>query len=323
MINIFANTGAGGIGSRIIRYGDSLHLLDWNKIIGSFLNAENLFLSVPDMANPEKLHIVPLTGSVEAGNEVELVGHQFDANNPSVVTYFTIRYNEEEDLVDIKREVKVSDENAAVVVNGKVYEDFAAAIEDAQDGDVVVMTKDVEMSEPTIVNKKITLDLNGKSLYTSNKLSELLYVTTDVDIYGNGGSVDAYSHIETWDANVDYNMAVRVMEGAKVRLFGGDYKAGYEAVYVYDGVAEIYGGTFFAQPDSSRKNVLFEINCYDANFRNGKADVVIYGGNYYNFDPRFGDPTNGTFRGHSYVAEGYKVVTEEVEENIIYSVVKA
>ena len=49
----------------------------------------------------------------------------------------------------------------------------------------------------------------------------------------------------------------------------------------------------------------------------------MYGGNYYNFDPRFGDLTNGTFRGHSYVAEEYKVVTQNEDENVICSVVKA
>ena len=65
------------------------------------------------------------------------------------------------------------------------------------------------------------------------------------------------------------------------------------------------------------------MNCYDANYRNGTAKIVVTGGKFYDFNPADnsaeGEHTN-------FLAEGYHVetstVVEEEVEHTVYTVKK-
>ena len=79
------------------------------------------------------------------------------------------------------------------------------------------------------------------------------------------------------------------------------------------GVAIINGGFFDC--DGSP----YTINCIDSAYKNGTANIIVYGGTFVNFDP-----SNNTAEGAgtNYVAAGYTVVSEEQSNgDIWYTVV--
>ena len=105
---------------------------------------------------------------------------------------------------------------------------------------------------------------------------------------------------------------------------GVTIEAQTHAVYAEKGVIEINGGTFKltnwadAEKDANG-NLKFLINCYDANYKNGSANIIVKGGKFYDFNPAvsYGEP-NGPV---SFVAEGYEsVMTTETIDGVEHKV---
>ena len=103
---------------------------------------------------------------------------------------------------------------------------------------------------------------------------------------------------------------------ANLTINGGRYIAGTSAVSVNKGTLTIEGGYFKALCGNAK----FLLNCYDANFKNGSAKIIVKGGTFVNFNPSeyYGEPNQPI----SLVAEGYKVVSKVIDANTTeYSVV--
>ena len=109
---------------------------------------------------------------------------------------------------------------------------------------------------------------------------------------------------------------------------GVTIEAQTHAVYAEKGIIEINGGTFkltnWADADKDENgNLRFLINCLDANYRNGSANIVVKGGKFYDFDPA-NCAAEGV--GTSFVADGYESVasTETIDgvEHKVYTVKK-
>lgn len=110
---------------------------------------------------------------------------------------------------------------------------------------------------------------------------------------------------------------------------GVTIEAQTHAVYAEKGVIEINGGTFkltnWADADKDENgNLRFLLNCLDANYKNGTANIVVKGGKFYDFDPA-NCAAEGV--GTSFVADGYESVasTETIDEveHTVYTVKKA
>ena len=94
-------------------------------------------------------------------------------------------------------------------------------------------------------------------------------------------------------------------------------RSGGELVYCYTGTINITNGTF------KNNGSQYLLNCYDANYKNGTAKIVVTGGKFYDFNPSDnsaeGEHTN-------FLAEGYHVeistVTEDEVEHTVYTVKK-
>ena len=110
----------------------------------------------------------------------------------------------------------------------------------------------------------------------------------------------------------------------KIVVNGGNIEGDTHAAYAQTGVIEINGGTFkltnAATADRDENgNLRFLINCLDANYKNGTANIIVKGGKFYEFDPA-NNASEGA--GTNYVAAGYKSV-ESTEEGLrVYTVVK-
>ena len=104
---------------------------------------------------------------------------------------------------------------------------------------------------------------------------------------------------------------------------GVTIEAQTHAVYAEKGIIEINGGTFkltnWADADKDENgNLRFLINCLDANYRNGSANIIVKGGKFYDFDPA-NCAAEGV--GTSFVADGYvSVMTTEMIDGVEHKV---
>ena len=187
---------------------------------------------------------------------------------------------------------------------------------------IIKLTEDVESNTYAggIISKNITtLNLNGKTITTTANTttnpSIMVRGTQQFTIQGSG-TLNANGHIAI-EANG---------EDVVITLGGTAFgKPTYvtnregELIYCYLGTINITNGVFRNDND----NKAFLLNCYDANYRNGTAKIVVTGGKFYDFDP-----ANNTSEGEgtSYVPEGYTSVesTETIDgvEHTVYTVKK-
>lgn len=105
------------------------------------------------------------------------------------------------------------------------------AIEDTQSGGIVTLGADIAITAPVVINKRITLDLNEKTIYApstiwneKDKDWSLISVREkgDLTIKGNG----------TLKALEDDSYAVDVMDGGSCTIESGNFVGNVHAVYV-------------------------------------------------------------------------------------------
>ncbi len=102
---------------------------------------------------------------------------------------------------------------------------------------------------------------------------------------------------------------------ANLTINGGTYIGGTTAVQVTLGTLTINGGHFEAQADGA----VYVLNCLDANYENGTANIIVKGGTFVNFDPS-NNAAEGA--GTNFVAEGYTVTSEtQANGEVWYTVV--
>lgn len=200
------------------------------------------------------------------------------------------------------------------------------AIDNASDGDTIRLLGDVVLENTVVVDKKLTLDLEGRTI---SNISDLWNESTDdwslvsvrengnLTITGNGALQAKEKDCFTVDVQ-DVNATVTIESGTLV--------GNVHAVYVFEGSAYINGGTYSVQQkysDASKADE-FVLNCYDPNYKGkdsgdrkytGPARIVVTGGKFENFNPAdcYAEGAHTNF-----VAEGYISVKDE--DGISYTV---
>ena len=167
-------------------------------------------------------------------------------------------------------------------------------------------------------NVKLNLnshDLTVTGLTTSTAQGAIMARGTQVITIGGKGTIDAGEGI-----CIEGNGADSVINLTGSTSVYRTNRSGGELVYCYAGTINITNGTF--RNDGEDKK--FMLNCYDANYRNGTAKIIVTGGKFYDFDP-----ANNTAEGEntSFVPEGYEsvpsVVVEDGVEHTVYTVKKS
>lgn len=194
-------------------------------------------------------------------------------------------------------------------VGGKKYTSLADAVANAESGATVKLLKDVTVdgkdtaAARTIITNPITLDLNGKTIIGPDNMGNngtnfcMLIVDANTTIIdsANGGGIDA-------GKNGGY--CINVRNGATLTINDGKYYGGGTAVQVQKGKLIINGGSFDCEPyDNPAYGYKFLINCIDAAWKDGTAQVSITGGTFAHFDPS--DSSSENPRGN-FCAPGYK-----------------
>lgn len=157
----------------------------------------------------------------------------------------------------------------------------------------------------------------------------------NVEITGNTGQTRSGLYLNRYSSSLEINGEGTLRcannygfwnssESGKIIINGGDVEAETHAVYAEKGVIEINGGSFkltnAATADRDENgNLRFLINCLDANYKSGKANIVVKGGKFYEFDPA-NNASEGP--GTNYVAEGYQSVMSMEEGKKVYTVTK-
>ena len=189
------------------------------------------------------------------------------------------------------------------------------------EGGVVALANDLVLDRTLSVpaGKEVVIDLNGKTI--SN--TEDLWDVPD-DRAGNwsllsvkGGTL-TLKGAGTLQAKENDCYAVDVQNGGTVVIEDGTYVGNVHAVYVLNGTAEIKGGKYsIQQPSGLSSPYGYVLNCYDANYKNGTAKILVSGGEFEKFNPADcaaeGAGTNFVIAGYKSVADGtdtWKVIPE-------------
>ena len=168
-----------------------------------------------------------------------------------------------------------------------------------------------------MVKNNVKLNLNSHNLtitgltISSAQAAILSRGTEEITIYGKG-IIDAGQGI-----CIEANGKDSVINLTGSTTIYQTDRPSAELIYCYAGTINITNGTF------KNNGSPYLLNCYDANYKNGTAKIVVTGGKFYDFNPADnsaeGEHTN-------FLAEGYHVeettVTEEGVEHTVYTVKK-
>lgn len=179
------------------------------------------------------------------------------------------------------------------------------------------VVEDITITSPVtfgiVASGKFKYNLNGHTLKFGNAKNGSMYIrgSVTVDFYGDGVFQNNANSYGIW---LDSTTAT-------LNIHGGDFKAYTHVIYAYNGVVNIYGGSFQMLGNGEKDaygNDKFLLNCYDANYTAGKAVINVFGGKFYNFNPAqsYGEPGAPV----SFVAPGYHVVESEENGNRVYEV---
>ena len=225
-------------------------------------------------------------------------------------------------------------------------------IKNAKAGSNIAVNNTITMTNPMMgYNGNLNLFLNeGGEIALDNShkqaLSETIFVSKTLNVYGNGGKVTAPAYTTSSNGasaflvqggtlniygNGTYeggsgstaNYAVRITKGT-ANIYGGYFHAGLDkdgdsgeviylnAAYRSSAHCNIYGGVFECEGDAS-----FLININDGT--RARCTVKIYGGIFVGFDP---GNNKAEGEGTSFLADGYKSVKTTYNGKEAYQVVK-
>lgn len=193
-------------------------------------------------------------------------------------------------------------------------------IDNAIENTVVKLTSDIVVTESTIVSKNITIDLNGYTIKNTDDIWNEDAKSWSLISVRNGGILTLLDSSDagtgTLFAKENDCYAVDVRNGGILIIESGTYIGNISSIYVYSGTAYINGGYYEVQQTNSVGNGYgATINCYDANFKNGTANVIISGGSFYNFDPT--DAAEPTDCNQSYLSKNTKMVYDEETKSYV------
>ena len=203
---------------------------------------------------------------------------------------------------------------AVAQIGDTEYASLGAALEAATAGAMITVLNDIATDAAFVITKKVTIDLNGKTIAATQADTEgngVFWVKAGGELTLNGeGTINGVG-------GNPYNMAIWA-NGGKVTINGGTYTnvgaqdSGpdgdhFDLIYVKNGGdVEINGGTFKCQTPK------WTLNSNDIQ----KGTIVVKGGTFYQFNPSDctteGAATN--FCADGYAAElnneGYYVVAK-------------
>lgn len=169
-----------------------------------------------------------------------------------------------------------------------------AKIANAEAGDTIVLEQDERITSALVVDKDLTIDLNGHNIYSTETA---IRAKANLTINGEGrieaGSGGNYVAVYAYtDSNV-------VINGGEYHVGEDSEGSGNTCIYVNGkGNVEINGGKFSTAKDYD--GVYYVLN------KNNSAtgNIVVKGGTFVNYNPTVGDDALGG----AFLADGYEAI---------------
>ena len=185
-----------------------------------------------------------------------------------------------------------------------------------------ILESDTVYEKAEVIKEKIVLDLNGKTVKTTDDAGDgvfrvqsggLLIIDGKGTVDGVGTNPEGY-HMAIWadGGKVIIKDGIFTNKGAK----GGATADQYDLMYVKgEGVLEIDGGFFDCETPR------WTLNINNAS----KGSIIVRGGTFVNYNPaKSCTDEKGKNIPSNFVAEGYTVVSEKKSNgDVWYTVVKA
>lgn len=255
-----------------------------------------------DLKNASK-DVITITGGTFKGAVTKL-----DTNGTIAISGGTFSSAVDADLCETGYAPTVNEDGTCTVtkvkvaeVNGTQYDTLEAAIAAAENGNTVKLLADVEQNARLVIDKSITLDLNGKKICNTrdiwNESNALIGIGTDetrvqVTITGSGTIAAKENDCYTID-----------VKNGDLTIENGEFIGNVSAVQVQTGTLTINGGKFSLLQKWNDKST-YLINCIDGNFADGSAKVAIYGGTFVDFDPNVSPEKKVDGKAPSFAAPG-------------------
>ena len=184
-------------------------------------------------------------------------------------------------------------------------------------GGSATLSEDLVVNEPILVatGAEVTLDLNGKTVTNTEDLWD--EATEKYSIFEVAGGALTLKGEGTVKAKENDCYALLVSDGGHLIIEDGTYVGNLDALHVYEGLAEIKGGSYSIQQLCTLTGhgpYDFVLNCKNENYAAGKANIIVTGGSFQGFDPANAKSDDAA----SYLAPGYI----SVETNGVWTVVR-
>ena len=184
------------------------------------------------------------------------------------------------------------------------------------------VTEDLDPDASLIIkNAVVTLNATGKTIANTQDIYNAeTYDWSMISVRGWMGNLTITGG--TFAAKENDCFVIDVRDGGYLTIEDGKFIGNVNALYVEKGTAVIDGGFFDIQQKSAGSTLEAQyktlLNCQDANYNAGRAKIIVKGGTFVNFDPSNNPEGEGT----SFVADGYKVISnEQANGDIWYTVV--
>lgn len=196
-------------------------------------------------------------------------------------------------------------ENCVAKVGDIYYATLQDAIDAANSGDTVELVKDVNTPEVTYgIDKALTIDLNGKTVTGSgydgvfqidNADAKVLIKNGNIVAVENTGSAGKYA-MAIWACKAECEVTLENLNVSQKITHTDDKQM--DMIYTSGGTIIINSGNFASGTPA------WTLNCKDAAYKDGTANIIVNGGTFKGFDPMNGE-TEG--KGTSFVAAGVGV----------------
>ena len=215
---------------------------------------------------------------------------------------------------------------------------LASAVQQVAVGGKVILNVDVTLETQVNINKKMTLDLNGKTI--NNTVDIWQEYQTDAQgnyvLDGNDEKIKLPVTEQTWslisvmdngelvvigngrmETKLNDCYAFDVRGGGKLTIENGQFMGNISAVYVHAGEAIINDGVYGIQQLSNYNDSRYLLNCFDENYNNDTANITVNGGVFLNFNPQ-NDLSEG--ENTNFLGEGVSSTPQEMQDSTVYVV---
>ena len=153
-----------------------------------------------------------------------------------------------------------------------------------EEGEAIFLDRDIVLTQQLVINKNIWIHTNGNTISNETPIRNEDDKSWSLISVQGGNNVIIEGNLKALN-NDCYAIDVRNGATLVVRGSNSEIVGNISAVYVYEGTAKIEEGNYSIQQLSEYGDTRYTLDCYDENYANGKANILVTGGKFKDFNP--------------------------------------